>query len=113
MKSTYDHVTFGEARMLKLWWDYSIKTTPQVKHNKPDIVLWIPSSMKCFIIDVCVPLYENIHTQEKEKNDKYTQLKVALLRLYPSYEYNIVPIVLGAMIGYIIASGKSGDFGLN
>ena len=31
----------------ELWWDYSIKTTPQVKHNKPDIVLWVPSSMKC------------------------------------------------------------------
>ena len=53
--------------------------------------------MKCFIIDVCVPLDENIHAQEKEKHDKYTQLNVALLRLYPSYEYNIVQIVLGAM----------------
>ena len=81
----------------ELWWDYSIKTTPQVKHNKPGIVLWVPSRMKCFITDVCVPLEENIQAQEKEKNDKYTQLKVALIRLYPSYEYNIVPIVLGAM----------------
>ena len=54
----------------ELWWDYSITTTPQVKHNKPDIVLWVPSSMKCFIIDVCVPLDENIHAQDTRVSNR-------------------------------------------
>ena len=39
---------------------------------------------------------ENIHRQEKEKVDRYTQLKVSLIRLYPQYTYEIIPIVLGA-----------------
>ena len=61
----------------ELWWDYSIKTAPQVKHNKPDIVLRVQDGKKCFILDICVPLDENIHAQEMEKIDKCTQLKVA------------------------------------
>ena len=28
--------------------------------------------------------------------ERYTQLKVSLLRLYPQYTYEIIPIVLGA-----------------
>ena len=97
MKSTYDHVTFGEARILS--YGGTIQSRPHLKSSAINQILFCGyhSSMKCFIIDVCVPLDENIHAREKEKNDKYTQFKVALLRLYPSYEYNIVQIVLGAM----------------
>ena len=51
---------------------------------------------KCFIVDFCVPLDENVHSQEKSKIDIYTPLVVNLSRLYPDYAYEIIPIVLGA-----------------
>ena len=85
-----------KSEMIELWWDYSIKTISQVRHNKPDIVFWLPEKKTCCIIDICIPLDENVHKQEKQKVDTYTELKVALLRLYPNYEIYIVPIVLGA-----------------
>ena len=44
----------------------------------------------------CVPLDENVHAQENKKKDIYTQLMVLLQRMYPEYEYKVVPIVLGA-----------------
>ena len=81
---------------LEIWWDIHIKTVPTVKHNKPDIVVWDKDNKICNIVDICVPLDENVHAQEKTKNDIYVQLAVALKRMYPDYQYKIVPIVLGA-----------------
>lgn len=81
---------------LELWWDTHISTAPRVKHNKPDIVVWNDTIKKCTIIDICVPLDINVINQEKAKVDTYTPLIVGLLRLYPEYCYEIVPIVVGA-----------------
>ena len=46
--------------------------------------------------DVCAPLDQNVHVQEKMKVDTYTPLSVNLQRLYPNYTYHITPIVMGA-----------------
>ena len=54
---------------LKIWWDIYINTVPAVKHNKADIVVWEKGSKECEIVDICVSLDENVHTQEKTKND--------------------------------------------
>ena len=81
---------------IEMWWDTLIKTVPTVPHNKPDIVVWKKNEDKCFIIDICVPLDQNIHTQEKMKIDNYTLLTIGLYRLYPNYSYEVIPIVLGA-----------------
>ena len=81
---------------IEIWWDTLINTVPTVPHNKPDIVVWKKNENKCFIIDICVPLDENVHKQEKMKIDNYTLLTVGLHRLYHNYSYEVVPIVLGA-----------------
>ena len=81
---------------IEIWWDTLIKTVPTVPHNKPDIVVWKKNENKCFIIDICVPLDQNIHKQKKMKIDNYTLLTIGLYRLYPNYSYEVVPIVLGA-----------------
>ena len=81
---------------IEIWWDTYVTTVPQVKNNKPDIVIWNTKEKKCYVVDVCVPLDENVHTQEKTKIDTYTPLSINLHRLYPEYMYEIVPIVLGA-----------------
>ena len=60
---------------LEIWCDIHIKTVPSVKHNKPDIGIWEKDSELCKIIDVCVPLDENVHIQEKTKNDLYIRLE--------------------------------------
>ena len=80
---------------IEIWWDMHISTVPKVKNNKPDIVIWNKSKKTCYIVDVCIPLDENVHTQEKNKLDIYTPLSVNLSRLYPDYTYDIIPIVLG------------------
>ena len=73
-----------------------MKTTPKVKHNKPDIILWNKEEHKCSVIDVCIPLDENVKANEKVKEDRYMPLLVGLKRLYPEYTFSVVPIVIGA-----------------
>ena len=80
----------------EIWWDTPITTAPRTKYNKPDIVVWESVKKHCDIIDICVPLDENIKSNEKEKRDKYAALAVALKRMYPEYTYSITPIVVGA-----------------
>ena len=72
------------------------KTSPMVKHNKPDLVVWKKRKKICYVIDVCVPLDQNIQQNEKLRQDRYVALTVGLKRIYPEYTYTIVPIVLGA-----------------
>ena len=81
---------------LEIWWDTHITTTPKVKHNKPDMVVWDIRSHTCAIVDICVPLDVNVHVQEKTKTDTYAPLIVGLLRHYPRYKYEVVPLVIGA-----------------
>ena len=86
-------VQYGLTKILKYGGDTLIKTVPTVPHNKHDIVVWKENENKCFIIDICVPLDENVHKQENMKIDHYTLLTVGLHRLYPNSSYEVVPIV--------------------
>ena len=81
---------------VEIWWDTLVKTTPPVKHNKPDLIVWRKDTKKCFVIDVCVPLDQNIQSNEKLRQDRYIALTVGLRRIYPEYSYTVVPVVLGA-----------------
>ena len=73
-----------------------VKTAPPVKHNKPDLVVWKKVEKSCFVIDVCVPLDQNIQQNEKLRQDRYIALTVGLKRIYPEYSFTVVPVVLGA-----------------
>lgn len=81
----------------EIWWDLPVSTTVKVKHNRPDIVMWDNDKKQCTIIDVCVPLDINISKQYSTKRDNYTPLISQLQRLYPSYTYSIIPIIMGAL----------------
>ena len=53
--------------------------------------------MKCTVIDKCAPLNFNVNNRQITKIDKYMLLVSELQQLHPSYSYQIVPIVIGAM----------------
>ena len=84
------------AGSLELWWDTKIKTTPSTEFNKPDIVMWNRATKECKVIEVSVPLDCNVAKVEVEKRNKYVPLIVGLKRLYPTYEFEAVSVVLGA-----------------
>ena len=54
-----------------------------VKHNKPDLVVWKKRKKICYVIDVCVPLDQNIQQNEKLRQDRYVALPVGLKKDTP------------------------------
>jgi len=59
-------------------------------------VLRKKNQSKCFILDVCVCLDVNIDKNIKLKLDSYLPLAAELKRLYPTYDFEVLPIVIGA-----------------
>ena len=51
----------------------------------------------CKVIDICVPLDVNVELREKTKRDDYTPLIDQLQRIYPTYKYQVIPVVVGAL----------------
>ena len=80
----------------EIWWDRKIETLTSCKHNKPDIVLWRLSEKKCYVIDICVCMDVNIEKNIQTKKDNYLPLTAELKRLYDTFTFEVVPVVLGA-----------------
>ena len=80
----------------EIWWDTRISLPCNLKHNKPDIILWRKNVKKCYIIDVVVGLDVNVAKNCMLKHDHYFQLCAELKRLYSEYSFETVPISLGA-----------------
>ena len=81
---------------VEIWWDTRIKTLLKLEHDRPDIVLWRKKEFKCFILDICVCLDVNIDKNIKQKLDNYLPLAAELKRLYKEFDFEILPVVIGA-----------------
>ena len=80
----------------EIWWDTKIKTIPPLKHNKPDITYWDKKEKKSYIIDIAVGLDINIKKNINLKYDNYMRLSAELKKLYPEFNFEIIPLVIGA-----------------
>ena len=80
----------------EIWRDTKVSTKPTVKHNKPDMLLWRYQEKKVFIINIVVGLDTNCDKDYASKLDNYLPLSVEMKRLYTTYSFEIVPIVVGA-----------------
>ena len=81
---------------IEVWWNKKIACSPPTPFNRPDIVLWNNELKTCKIIEVGIPLDDNVGEAETTKHSKYIPLAVSLKRLYPQYFFECIPIVLGA-----------------
>ena len=52
---------------------------------------------KCYIIDVACPFDTRVSAKEKEKIDKYQDLKRELTRIWKCAEVLVVPVIIGAL----------------
>ena len=57
---------------------------------------WKKTGNKCYIIDIAIGLDINVRKNINLKFDNYMQLSSELKRLYPSFTFEIIQIVLGA-----------------
>ena len=95
----YEHSPEGvlENDEVKLLWDVNIQCDNLIEARRPDIVVVVKGERKCIIIDVAVPGDSRISDKEKEKVEKYQDLKREVKRIWNMRSVIVVPVVIGAL----------------
>ena len=95
----YEHKpeSVTENERVKILWDFKIQTDKELKHNKPDIVILDKQKRTCMIIDVACPFDIRIQEKEKEKIERYNDLKWELMRIWNCSKVKVIPIIIGAL----------------
>ena len=95
----YEHraENVSENDNVKILWDVKIQTDKIVEHSRPDILVVIKETKKCLIIDVACPFDTRIKEKEKEKVEKYQDLKREIKRIWQCKEVTIIPIIIGTL----------------
>ena len=91
-----------ESEDCKILWDFSIQTNHVIEARRPDLVVVDKKRRTCEIIDFAVPEDSWIEEKEKEKIEKYRDLRRELQKIW-NVRVNIVPLVvdcLGAIPRY-------------
>ena len=95
----YDHEpsTVIENEEVKVLWDMKIQTDAKIEHSKPDIVVFEKRSRKCLLVDVACPFDTRIAEKEREKIERYDDLRREVKRIWSCKSVAVVPIIIGAL----------------
>ena len=79
----YEHVPEGvvENEEVKILWDVMIQCDREIKARKPDIVVVNKNERSCAIIDIAIPGDIRVSEKEKEKIERYQELKREIKRM--------------------------------
>lgn len=79
---------------VRVYWDTDIITDKAVIHNRPDILVLYKKKKKAFIVDVTIPLDENIRNSRAEKIAKYQELADEIKGIYMLESVSVIPVIL-------------------
>ena len=74
-----------------------IQTDKVIEHSRPDIVIFEKEGRKCLLVDVACPFDTRVPDKEREKIDKYQDLKWEIKRIWGCSSVKVIPIVIGAL----------------
>ena len=86
-----------ENEQTKILWDFSIQTDHSIEANRPDIVVLEKTSRKCLLIDIACPFDTRVANKEREKIEKYQDLRKELQRIWKCSDVKIIPVIIGAL----------------
>ena len=86
--------TVSENVNHKLIWDMNIQCDNIIVERRPDIVIVNKMKKTAIIIHVSIPGVKRINYKEKEKIEKYQNLKREILRLWNLKKIDVIPVVL-------------------
>ena len=75
---------------------FTIQTDHVIEARRSDLILIKKKEKNCIIVDFAIPYDTRIEPKEKEKVDKYQDLKRELQKLW-DMRVKVVPIVIGAL----------------
>lgn len=85
----------------------SIQADHPIDDNRPDIVILYKETRKFLIIDVVCSFDTRIGCKEKEKMEKYHDLKRELKRIWKCKDVRIIPVII--ILGPRYPPKRSGD----
>ena len=86
-----------ENAEIKLLWDINIQSGNLIDARRHDLIVIDKKEQKGIIIDIAVPADVRVEEKEKEKVEKYQDLKKEIKRLWKLGNVEIVPVVVGAL----------------
>ena len=69
----------------------------EIKARKPDIVVLNKNEGSCAIIDIAIPQDIRVSKKEKEKFDRYQELKREIKRTWIIRSIKVIPVVVGPL----------------
>ena len=82
---------------IKILWDFHIQTDHVIEHCRPDILILHKKDKTAIIVDIAVPGDPRVLRKERDKVEKYQDLKRELKKLWNLRTITIIPIVIGAL----------------
>ena len=86
-----------ENEEVKILWDVMIQCDREIKARKPDIVVVNKNERSCAIIDIAIPGDIRVSEKEKEKIERYQELKREIKRMWNIRSITVIPVVVGAL----------------
>ena len=83
--------------MYKVQWDINIQCENLIEEGRPDLIVIDKKEQKGIITDIAVPADVRVEEKEKEKVEKYQDLKKEIRRLWKLRNVEIFPVVIGAL----------------
>ena len=101
-KSGIEHIPEGvvENEEVKVLWDINVQCDNVIEARRPDIIVINKKERKGIIIDhiaVTVPADVRVGEKEREKVEKYQDLKREIGRLWKLKMAEVVPVVMRAL----------------
>ena len=95
----YEHRPNGfiESEEVTILWDFHIKCDSRNECRRSDIVVLLKKEKELNIIDIGVPGDSRIGEKEKEKMEKYDDLKRKIKTLWAIKKTEVILIVVGAL----------------
>lgn len=93
---TYSPESVKENNDVKMYWDLPIITDRAIAHNRPDILLFNKIENKVLLLDISVPLDENVGKAYREKVLKYSELGDEIKRMWQVAGVRTIPIIISA-----------------
>ena len=92
----YEHYPQGvvESDKVKMLWDFMIQCDHYIECRKPEIVVVEKEEKQCTIIDIATPGDNRVGAKEKEKIEKFDNLKWEIKKMWSMKKVEIVPVVI-------------------
>lgn len=85
-----------ESDRATVYWDTAILTDKNVRHNRPDILVLEKKEKLGYIIDIAIPIDDNIGKSYQEKVAKYQDLAFELKQMYNLVKISVLPFIISS-----------------